>query len=168
MPFDHLAAHHYTPGEIKKAHELLNALQDLLQPRFISLNEAERSLYASINEKNKLVISKVKDYYEQEPDLASDEIDWKEFMLAYQDRAFLSFTITTMQRIVQSMDSTRILYDYDNYKAALHDYEYALHKNDGTDPRFEKKVKELKQFFEKNRSTGNEEEDTELTDIWDF
>lgn len=162
MPLENLAGNHYKPDEMKKVRDLLVQIQSILEPRFANLSEEERSKYGSINEKNKLVVNKVKDYLDAEPELCSDEIDWTEFMLDYNDRAFLAAAIYTMQRMIQGMENTKILGDYDNFRAAIRDYAYARFRNDGNDPRFEKKVKELSQFFAKGGSS-NEEEDGEAS-----
>jgi hypothetical protein len=150
MPFEDLSANHYTAEDKMLVRDLLVKIENILEPRFGNLNDEERGKYGSINEKNKLIVNKVRDYLQNERELCSTDVDWDEFELDYQDRVFLKATMLTMQRIITGMDNTRILHDYDNYRASLRDYDYAQYKNNGSDARFETKVKELKQFFSRS------------------
>jgi len=54
---------------------LLNALHYAISPKIRNLSPSERQQYGSINEKNKLVVHKVRDYRQQQPDLSSPQVN---------------------------------------------------------------------------------------------
>lgn len=154
MPITDLIQMHFTASEMDQADALINQLRDLLQPKTKNLTADEIAQYASINEKNKLFVNKVLDYHEAQPQLSSPDVDWAEYTADHLDRRFLQSRIEALQGIIEMMDETRILHDYDNYQNALTDYRYTKYK-DETDggQGYTEKHRELKQFFP---NTGNE------------
>ena len=89
MPITNLNSVHYTS---KQMADITAAVQDLkAQVQFINvpLTPEERQQYGSVNEQNKLIINKVKDYRDRQPNLSSGDIDWGEFGADHDSRSFL-------------------------------------------------------------------------------
>ncbi|MBF4473015.1 hypothetical protein IRZ80_16610, partial [Flavobacterium sp. HJJ] len=75
----------------------MTALEASLIPRIKNLNAEERQKYGSINELNKLIVNKVKDYRTSQPNLSSPDVDWTEFQNDFDSRDFLQATIMRLQ-----------------------------------------------------------------------
>ena len=154
MPFHNFEARHFTDAEAADITAAVQALHALLQPKLATLTPDERSQYGSVNEQNKLIINKVKDYYEAQPQLSSPEVDWDEFSKDYKSRSFLQNTLEYLTELVRGLDNAKILHDWDNYQAALVDYQYSKYRNDSGSAGFHTKQEELKQFFNKGPATN--------------
>lgn len=122
---------------------LLNTIT-AVSPNFVP---GDRSKYGSINELNKLLVNKANDFANNDPNLKSPEVDWVEFEADYADRAFADTKLNTLNNVVSLLEDFKIAHDYDNYQAALVDYQYAQYKQNSGDARFSSKVDEYKQFF---------------------
>lgn len=132
---------------------ILQAVEDIetaAAGQLAALTEAERVKYGSVNEQNKLLVNKVRDYNQNSPSMSAPEVDWTEYESDYQARLFYENLIQRLQSIVYQMQSTKILHDYDNYQDALADYAYAQYKKGAGEPGFAEKVAEIKQFFPKS------------------
>lgn len=112
-----------------------------------ALTEEERIRYGSINEQNKLLVNKVRDYQQTSPAMSSPDVDWAEFEADFQARAFLESRAARLSSLAYQMQSTKILHDNDNYQDSLNDYAYAQYKKGANEPGFTEKVAEIKQFF---------------------
>jgi hypothetical protein len=160
MPIDNLAEKHFNVAEKEAIADYLKQISNLIKPLAANLTPEERSSFGTVGETNKLIINKVKDYYDNHPEMASTDVDWMEFRLDYEDRAFLQSVHATLQTIAQVVDNTRIAHDYDNYYASLNDYDYStfkLRKN----PEYEVKVGDLKQFFNRTGTKTGEDDKPE-------
>lgn len=113
------------------------------------LSEEERRRYGSINEQNKLVVNKAREYRQSQPALSSPGVDWTEFESDYGSRAFLENTINRLYTIIHKLESTKIMHDYDNFQDALKDYGYAQYQYGAGEDDYSAKVDEFKQFFTK-------------------
>lgn len=147
MPFTNLDNRHFEPTEKTAVTTAINSLEEALKDKLANLTSEERQKYGSVNEQNKLIINKVKDYYEAQPELSSPDIDWEEFNKDHDTRAFLQSTIQRLQGIVFGMENSKILHDYDNYTAALTDYDYSKYKASTQAVGYQPKVDGLAQFF---------------------
>lgn len=127
--------------------EHIQAIEDILKGKLESLDGEERVRYGRINEKNKLLVNKVFDFYKNQPNLSSPDIDWEEFESDYKARLYLETRARRLSNIVYRLESTKILHDSDNYEDSLKDYAYSKYKNDAKEVGFYIKVSELKQFF---------------------
>lgn len=136
---------------------LLDQLETVLAGKLAALTEEERVRYGSINEQNKLLVNKSRDYRQNSPAMSSPDVDWGEFENDYQTRAFLESRGERLERLAFQMKSTKILHDYDNYQDALSDYAYAQYKKGAGEAGFTEKTADLKQFF--NRSGKGKTED---------
>ena len=131
--------------------DLITQLETALAGKLVALTEEERVRYGSINEQNKLLVNKVRDYRQNSPAMSSPDVDWTEFESDYQTRAFLESRGDRLASLAFQMQSTKILHDHDNYQDALNDYAYAQYKKGAGEPGFTEKVAEIKQFFPKSK-----------------
>jgi len=154
MPFENLNSNHYLPAERTAVNTNLAALEASLIPRIKNLNAEERQKYGSINEQNKLIVNKVKDYRSSQPNLSSPDVDWAEFQNDFDSRDFLQATILRLQNLIDGLSNNKILHDFDNYQAALTDYDYSKYKAATKVSGFENKVNEMGQFFNRTGTTA--------------
>lgn len=143
----------FSPQDKKQVDDLISKLEALLKDKLTALTESERTKYGSINEQNKLLVNKVRDYHQNSPDLCAPEIDWKDFEKDYNARNFLETRMNRIQSIVYQMESTKKMHDYDNYRDALIDYGYAQYRKGAGENGYTEKVAELKQFFPRTSET---------------
>jgi patatin-like phospholipase/acyl hydrolase len=153
MPFLNQENRHFTDAEKTSIQAALTALTTALTPKLANLTAEERQQYGSVNEQNKLIINKVKDYKEAQPILSSPDIDWIEFVADYQTRSFLQSSIEQLAELLRGMENAKILHDWDNYQAALVDYSFTQYKNGTGATGFATKEQELKQFFSRTGTT---------------
>lgn len=163
MPFLNFDNRHFTETEKTTIQESLTALETALMPKLANLTPQERQQFGSVNEQNKLIINKVKDYKESQPNLSSPDIDWAEFIEDYNSRVFLQNTIERIAEMMRGMENAKILHDWDNYQAALVDYSYTQYKNNSGATGYNTKETELKQFFNRT-GTSNSASTTESTE----
>ncbi|MGH2666822.1 hypothetical protein [Flavobacterium sp.] len=147
MPFTNFDNRHFTDAEKTALNTTLNALETALAPKVANLSPEERQQYGSVNEQNKLIINKVKDFRDSQPSLSSPDVDWTEFQNDFNTRAFLQTSIQRLQSLIDGLGNAKILHDWDNYQASLTDYDFAKYKFSTQAQGFETKVKEVGQFF---------------------
>ncbi|UGU17517.1 hypothetical protein LS482_06485 [Sinomicrobium kalidii] len=146
-----------TPEDQKEIDGLISEMEQKVKDKLAALTEAERTKYGSINEQNKLLVNKVRDYHKNSPNLSAPEIDWKDFEKDYDARNFLETRMNRLQSIVYQMESTKKMHDYDNYRDALIDYGYAQYRKGAGENGYTEKVAELKQFFPRTNGTGSDQ-----------
>jgi hypothetical protein len=147
MPFDNLSNKHFDAAAKAAINTALTALEAAFAGKLANLTPEERQKYGSVNEQNKLIINKVRDYRNSQPALCSPDIDWTEFANDNDSRETLQNTIQRLQGLIDGIANAKVLHDFDSYQAALLDYEFAKYKSSTQTPGFETKVNELKQFF---------------------
>jgi hypothetical protein len=160
MDFTNLGSEHLSLSERDQAFNLIDQLQTLLQPKLVQLDAEERKKYGSVNEQNKLIINKVLDYSKAMPHLRDPELDWAEFDADYQDRQILEMLVTRLQSFVYALENTKIVHDYDNYRAALNDYSHAQYKAERKQAEYLQKANDLQQLFSRTsreKDKGNNE-----------
>lgn len=118
------------------------------------LNPEERRRYGSVNEQNKLLINKVRDYRTTAPQLSSPDVDWTEFASDYEMRAFFETMADRLQSLASQLESGKIQHDHDNYQDALDDYAFTQYKAGASAPGAAEKVTALKGFFNRSGSTN--------------
>lgn len=154
MPFTNFESRHFTAAEEAAIQQALNVLETALASKLANLSAEERSKYGSVNEQNKLIINKVKDYHDRQPTLSSPDIDWQEYDRDFRSRSVLEGVLARLDSLMKGVESAKILHDYDNYQAALTDYDYTKYKAGTKAIGFETKMNEIKQFFNRTNTTN--------------
>jgi len=154
MPFSNFESRHFSAEEKTAVLAALETLENALTPKLANVSAEERQQYGSVNEQNKLIINKVKDYYESQPAMSSSDVDWEEFASDYDSRVFLEANIHRLNSLLEGMNGAKILHDWDNYQAALTDYDYAKYKAGTNSVGYQTKVNEIAQFFTGRPSGG--------------
>jgi len=147
MSFNNLDNRHFSATEKTAINTVLANLELALADKLANLSAAERQQYGSVNEQNKLIINKVKNFHDAQPTLSSPDIDWAEFNNDFDTREYLQTAIQRLQSLIDGLGNAKILHDYDNYQAALTDYDFAKYKASTNAVGFQTKVAELGQFF---------------------
>lgn len=147
MPFDNLSNKHFSATEKTTITNTVAALETAFAGKLATLTPEERTEFGSINEQNKLVTNKVKDYRINEPALSSPDVDWTEYMADFDSRALLQATILRVESLLVGLKSAKIAHDFDDFKAALVDYDFSKYKLKSGVLGFETKVNEIAQFF---------------------
>ena len=153
MPFTNFDSRHFSATEKTAVNTAITALENALTNKLANLTPEERQQYGSVNEQNKLIINKVKDYQESQPALCSPDVDWAEFLNDYDSRTFIQTAIQRLQSLEKGLANAKILHDWDNYQAALTDYDFAKYKANTQAVGYETKVSELAQFFTGGNNT---------------
>lgn len=152
----------FTKQERDTIKDLVAQLEAAVAGKLSALTEEERSRYGSVNEQNKLLVNKTRDFRQNQPAMSSPDIDWDEFESDYESRVFLESIANRLSSIAYQMQSTKILHDYDNYQDSLSDYSYSQYKRGAGEAGYTEKVAELKQFFSRTGKTKTSEgENTE-------
>lgn len=157
MPLEDLNGVHYTAAEKTAIETSLTAIETTLGSKFRNLSPEERSKFGSVQEQNKLIINKVKDFRNSQPALSSPDVDWAEFQNDVDSRDFIQAAIARLESLAQSLNNNKITHDYDCYQAALTDYDYSKYKTGTKAAGFELKVNELSQFFNRTGTTNKTE-----------
>lgn len=147
MPFTNFDSRIFTAAEKTAVNTAVASLETALSSKLAVLTPEERQQYGSVNESNKLIINKVKDFRDIQPTLSSPDVDWVEFANDFDTRAFLQANIQRLQSLLDGMGNAKILHDWDNYQASLNDYNYAKYKAGSNVPGYQTKVDEIGQFF---------------------
>ncbi|SDF25071.1 hypothetical protein [Epilithonimonas hungarica] len=147
MPFTNFDARHFSATEKTATNTAITSLETALATKLANLSPEERQQYGSVNEQNKLIINKVKDFRDTQPALSSPDVDWTEFANDHDTRLYIQNLIQRLESLLDGLKNSKILHDWDNYQAALNDYEFAKYKNGTSATGYETKVNELKQFF---------------------
>ena len=163
MPLENLNGLHYTAAEKTAVGTSLTAIETALAMKFKNLSAEERSKYGSVQEQNKLIINKVKDFRNNQPTLSSPDIDWTEFQNDVDSRDFIQAAIARLESLAQSLNNNKIMHDYDCYQAALTDYDYSKYKSGTKVAGYETKVTELSQFFNRTGTTNKVDATTQTT-----
>ena len=147
MPFDNLINNHYTSAEKTTILDSLTSINTILNAKLRNLSTEERRKFGSINEQNKLIVNKVRDFRNSQPNLSSPDVDWAEFQNDFDSRDFIHAALAYLKAMIDGLENNKILHDYDNYQAALTDYIYSQYKAGTNSVGFETKLNEIAQFF---------------------
>ena len=153
MPLTNLNSAHLTEAEVTAAQNALAELENALAIITVQLTPEDRQKYGSINEQNKLLVNKVKDFRQSNPNLSVSDVDWDEFDKDFASRNVFESLINRLNALLIKLQGAKILHDYDNYQAALDDYAYTTYRAATGADGYENKYNELKQFF--GRTTKN-------------
>jgi hypothetical protein len=114
-----------------------------------NLTSEERQKYGSINEQNKLLVGKVRDYQQQQANLASPDVDWVKFNQHWASRSGFAQLEALCNSILELCSDARILHDFSLYQNSLVDYDYTKYKANSTQGggAYTTKMEDIKQFF---------------------
>lgn len=147
MPFTNFDSRHFSTAEKTAINTAIATLETALGNKTANLSPEERQQYGSVNEQNKLIINKVKDYHDSQPAMSSPDVDWAEFTNDFDTRSYLQTLLHRLDSLSTGLGSAKILHDWDNYQAALTDYDYAKYKFGTSATGYEEKVSQIGQFF---------------------
>ena len=159
MSFTNFDSRHFSVSEKTAVNAALASIELAISTKLANLSATERQQYGSVNEQNKLIINKVKNFNDTQPALSSPDIDWAEFNSDFDAREFLQTAIQRLQSLIDGLGNAKILHDYDNYQAALTDYDFAKYKASTNAVGFQTKVAEMAQFFS-GRPSGSTDKTT--------
>lgn len=154
MPIDNLGRLHLSAAQKTSISEALTTIEAVLLTVTQNLTSEERQRFGSVNETNKLLVNKARDYFQTQPSLSSTDVDWVEYELDFQDRAFADATEQRMLSSLRMLTDFKIVHDFDNYQAALTDYDYSKYKAGTKTPGFTEKVADMKVFFPNSGGSG--------------
>ena len=97
----------------------------------------------------------MKDFRDNQPALSSPDVDWTEFVADFDDRTFKQAFLTRIATLKDGIENSKILQDFDNYQAALTDYDYAKYKASANAQGYSQKVAEIGQFFAATGTGGS-------------
>jgi hypothetical protein len=152
MPLQNLGKLHLTAAQTTTIDTALASILGVLQTVSPNFDETDRLKYGSVNELNKLLVNKAKDFHQNQPALQSPDVDWVEFDADYADRSVADTRLNTVNSIVRLLIDFKIAHDFDNYQDALTDYQYAQYKASTNTAGYAEKVSEMKQFFPRSTS----------------
>lgn len=132
---------HLSTEQVEYINTTISFLESAQEHTFSFLAGDERRRYGDICAQNKLLIYKVGDYATNEPDMRNPNVDWDEFAKDFTGRIVLEGFIDRLQKLLDGFENAKCLYDYDNYQAAIDDYNYADRN------KYREKQRNLKEFF---------------------
>src|SRR4051812_31086882 len=94
-----------TKQEREEITALITQLENALAGKLAALTSEERVSYGSINEQNKLLVNKVRDYRQNSPVLSAPEVNWTEFEEDYEARVFCESIATRLASLVYQSQS---------------------------------------------------------------
>ena len=147
MPLTNLNSAHLTTAQVDAAMDAVRELEDALNVITVELTPEDRQRYGSINEQNKLLVNKVRDYRISNPALSVTDVDWVEFEKDFASRTAFENLINRLDALTNKLKGAKILHDYDNYQSALADYAYTGYRAGTGADGYETKYNEMKQFF---------------------
>ncbi|MCI3936658.1 hypothetical protein MQX03_05575 [Chryseobacterium aahli] len=143
---------HLSATEMNAVKDALTALENALTKINVTLTSEDRQRYGSINEDNKLLVNKVNDYRQNQPNLSTTQVDWEEFEKDFTSRLNMENITSRLEILGNKIQNAKILHDYDNYQASLVDYGFTNFMAGTGAEGFETKMNDLKQFFVKTYS----------------
>ena len=147
MPLKDLLQSQLTPANITAINAALASIENNLSGKTVNLTPDERKKYGSINEQNKLLVNKVNDYRQSQPQFNSPQVDWTEFQNDLAARTALDGFLSRLDSITEQIGDTKILHDNDNYQQSLTQYSYVSYMANENVPGTTTIKEDLGQFF---------------------
>jgi hypothetical protein len=101
MPLNNLGRPHLTAAQKTSIDTAISTVETILLSIVPNFSAEERTLYGSVDEKNKLLVNSVRDYFQTQPALASPDVDWVEYEADFQDRSFCDTREKRLTNIVK-------------------------------------------------------------------
>lgn len=149
MPANELIATQLDLGVLNACVSQLQSTINYLIGYSQNLTPEERQRFGSINEQNKLLVGKVRDYQQQQPNLSSPDVDWAKFNQHWQSRNGFAQIEALCNSIIELCSDPRILHDYSLYQNSLVDYDFTKYKANSAQGggAYTTKMDDIKQFF---------------------
>ena len=147
MPLKDLLQSQLTPANITAINAALASIETALSGKTVNLTPEERQKYGSINEQNKLLVNKVNDYRQSQPQFNSPQVDWTEFQNDLGARSSLDAFLSRLASVTEQISDTKILHDNDNYQQSLTQYSYVSYMANENVPGTTTIKEDLGQFF---------------------
>ena len=100
MPLTNLNSAHLTEAQVTAAQNALTELENALAIITVQLTPEDRQKYGSINEQNKLLVNKVKDFRQSNPNLSVSDVDWDEFDKDFASRNVFESLINRLNALL--------------------------------------------------------------------
>lgn len=154
MPIENLGKNHFTDEQILVVDDAFTTIMSTVLGMTENLTSIERRNLGKVGEKNKLIINKVKDYHDTQPNLQSPDVDWEEFEKDYADRRIAEGMLSKIRSLENLVMNIKILRDHDNYADALRDYKFAQYKSRfGNQSGYQFKIEDIQPLFPKTGKT---------------
>ncbi len=148
----------FTKEELKKLDEAIKVIETIIAEKASRLSSEERKQFGRIAEQNKLFVNKTKVYMEEYPQYIPPFLDKEEFDRDYEAREIIEKRLMRLERVTDSLSSTKILLDNDNYTNALTFYRNIKFLSTENMPGTEAMVDTLSSFFSRTKKKTAEVE----------
>ncbi len=159
MPIVNLSSVTFTDAEKSKVSKALQDLKEVLVAKTTNLTDAERTLYGSVNEQNKLLLQKVNQYAVSNPEIVPTHIDKAELDRDYESRDILEIWEDALKLQLSNVQNTKILLDFDVYQSVLSIYRNVKYLAGEDVPGMNAIYNDLKQFFPGGRPNADAKTD---------
>ncbi|MFY7652554.1 MAG: hypothetical protein ACOVQE_07605 [Chitinophagaceae bacterium] len=149
----------FTDAEKSKVSKALQDLKEVLVAKTTNLTDAERTLYGSVNEQNKLLLQKVNQYAVSNPEIVPTHIDKAELDRDYESRDILEIWEDALKLQLSNVQNTKILLDFDVYQSVLSIYRNVKYLAGEDVPGMNAIYNDLKQFFPGGRPNADAKTD---------
>ncbi len=147
MPIVNLSMVTFTAAETKKVDDAIADQKTVINPKSTNLSDEEKRLYGSINEQNKLVVQKILGYAESNPNVMPAHVDKAEMLRDYESRNTLEKWEDALKLLLNNVQNTKILLDYDVFQASLSIYRNVRYQAGENVTGMNAIYNDLKQFF---------------------
>lgn len=155
MALDNLISIRFTDEEVQKMQQAITLLNEVLAGKAVNLTPEERKQYGSIADRNKVLVDKVKDYMEQNPETLPRTLDKVEFDADYKARTQLEVPMRSLNRVMEKMRDTKTLLDHDNFMAAISYYRYIKYLASENEPGTTSIYQDLRKHYQNSGNTPN-------------
>lgn len=147
MPITNLSSVTFTAAEKNKIVAALADIKSVIASKTTNLTDEEKQLYGSINEANKLLVQKVLQYMETNPEIVPTHVDKPELLRDYESRNSLENWKAEMELGLNNISNTKILLDYDVFQSCLSIYRNVRYMATEDVAGMNAIYNDLKQFF---------------------
>lgn len=137
----------FSDKELKELDLHLKGFETILKGKTFNLSLDQRQQYGSIANHNKLIVDKVKNYMEENPEWIPNFIDKEEFDRDYVVGQQIEAQIELMKRLIQQLIDTKTLLDHDNYNNALSFYRMVRYLVTKNEPGANSVYQDMKKLF---------------------
>lgn len=158
MATNNLISVQFTATEVKQLDAALNSINKVMENKTFTINADERKRYGSINDNNKKLVDKVKLYMDNMPDSLPPMLDQAEFLRDYEAREILNVRLKLLKSVMDKMEQTKIMLDFDTFNNTLIYYRYIRFMAENKSPGMESIYNDLKQHFKRSSTATDSNE----------